>query len=62
MYLPILNGDNNFGFTLEVRTAADPLAISLPAQKVIAELDPQLPVHDVLTMDQIIEHHWAMPV
>jgi predicted permease len=55
MYFPVLNGDNNFGFTLVVRTAADPLTISVPVQKVIAELDPQLPVHDVLTMDQIIE-------
>jgi predicted permease len=55
MYFPVLNGDNNFGFTLVARTAADPLSISVPVQKLIAELDPQLPVHDVLTMQQIIE-------
>jgi predicted permease len=56
IYFPILNGDNNTGdFTLAVRNATDPLTISVPVQKVIAELDPQLPVHDVLTMDQIIE-------
>jgi predicted permease len=56
MYFPVLNADSNpGGFTLVVRTAADPLTISVPVQKAIAELDPQLPVHDVLTMQQIIE-------
>ena len=37
-----------------MRTASDPLAISIPVQKKIAELDPELPVSDVLTMQQII--------
>jgi putative ABC transport system permease protein len=56
MYFPVLNGDSNpGGFTLAVRTAAHPLAISVPVQKLIAELDPQLPVSDVFTMQQIIE-------
>jgi predicted permease len=55
MYFPVLDGNNDFGFTLVVRTANDPLTISVPVQKVIAELDPQLPVSDVLTMQQIIE-------
>jgi predicted permease len=55
MYYPILNGESDRGLTLAVRTIADPLTFSVPIQKQIAELDPQLPVHDVLTMDQIIE-------
>jgi predicted permease len=55
MYVPVLNGDNNFGFTVVARTAADPLSISVPIQNLIAQLDPQLPVHDVFTMQQIIE-------
>ena len=38
-----------------VRTASDPLALSIPIQKQIAALDPELPVSDVLTMHQIIE-------
>ncbi|HXJ87611.1 MAG TPA: ABC transporter permease [Candidatus Binatia bacterium] len=54
-YFPVLNGENDTGFALAVRTAADPLSISIPVQKLIAELDPQLPVSDVLTMQQIIE-------
>ena len=55
MYYPILNGESDRALTLAVRTIADPLTFSVPIQKQIAELDPQLPVHDVLTMDQIIE-------
>ncbi|HTT25238.1 MAG TPA: ABC transporter permease [Candidatus Sulfotelmatobacter sp.] len=54
-YFPVLNGENDPGFALAVRTTADPLSISIPVQKLIAELDPQLPVSDVLTMEQIIE-------
>jgi predicted permease len=56
MYLPILNGESDpEGVTLVLRTASDPLAFSVPVQKQIAELDPELPVSDVLTMQQIIE-------
>ena len=54
MYFPVLNGGNYMGLSLAVRTASDPLAISIPIQKQIAEFDPELPVSDVLTMQQII--------
>ncbi|MFZ1157088.1 MAG: ABC transporter permease [Candidatus Sulfotelmatobacter sp.] len=53
-YFPVLNGDRT-GLTLAVRTVGDPLSISIPVQKLVAELDPQLPVSHVLTMQQIIE-------
>jgi putative ABC transport system permease protein len=52
-YFPVLDGASDL--TLAVRTAGDPLHISVPVQRLIAELDPQLPVSDVLTMRQIIE-------
>jgi putative ABC transport system permease protein len=56
MYFPILDGETDgLGFTLAIRTASDPLAFSVPVQKQIAELDRELPVFDVLTMQQIIE-------
>ena len=56
MYFPVFNGENDQGgLTLVVRTASDPLALSVPVQKQIAELDPELPVSDVFTMQQIIE-------
>jgi len=55
MYFPLLNEQIDVGgLTLAVRTAIDPLALSLPIQKQIAALDPELPVSDVLTMQQII--------
>jgi len=53
MYFPILEGDQN-GEMLAVRTASDPLQFSVPVQKQIASLDPELPVSNVLTMDQVI--------
>jgi predicted permease len=55
LYFPVLSGENTAGMALAVRTAGDPLSISIPVQKLIAELDPQLPVSHVLTMQQIIE-------
>lgn len=54
MYFPILEGDQN-GVMLAVRTATDPLQFSVPVQKAIASLDPELPVSNVLTMNQMIE-------
>ncbi len=53
MYFPILEGDQN-GVMLAVRTASDPLQFSVPVQMQIAALDPELPVSNVLTMDQMI--------
>lgn len=53
MYFPILEGDQN-GVMLAVRAAKDPLQISVPVQKQIASLDPELPVSQVRTMDQMI--------
>jgi len=56
MYFPVLNGGSVVGgLTLAVRTASDPLGLSVPIQKQIAELDPELPVSDIFTIQQIIE-------
>jgi putative ABC transport system permease protein len=54
MYFPMLAGAGDMGMSLAVRTASDPLAMSVPIQKQFAALDPDLPVSDVLTMQQII--------
>ena len=55
-HFPVLNSNNNpGGLTLAVRVAANPLSLSVPIQSKIAELDPELPVSDVLTIQQIIE-------
>lgn len=56
MYFPILEGNTgraNFQM-LAVRTASEPLQISVPVEKQIASLDPGIPVSDVRTMDQVI--------
>jgi putative ABC transport system permease protein len=54
IYFPILEGILNYGESLAIRTDSDPLAISVPVQKQIASLDPQLPVSNVQTMQQAI--------
>lgn len=54
MYFPVLDGAPDHDLTLAVRTYGDPLAMSIPVQKVFAQLDAGLPVFDVLTMDQIV--------
>jgi predicted permease len=56
LYYPILSGiPGQAGeATIVVRTAGDPLALSIPVQRQVAALDPALPVYDVLTMQQIV--------
>jgi predicted permease len=56
MYFPILSGvpSETSAATLVVRTAGDPLALSIPIQQQFASLDPALPVYDILTMQQIV--------
>ena len=53
IYFPLYMGSERSA-VLAVRTANDPAAIAIPVQKVIAGLDSNLPVANVLTMDQII--------
>ena len=53
MYFPMLEGFP--GGTLAVRTATDPMQFAVPIQQQIAALDPQLPVSDVRTMNQLID-------
>jgi putative ABC transport system permease protein len=54
MYFPILDGGIHTGQALAVRTDSDALAMSIPVQKQIAALDPELPVSNVQTMQQAI--------
>jgi putative ABC transport system permease protein len=53
-YFPEFAGVGDTRISLAVRTASDPLSFSVPIQKQIAALDPEMPVDDVLTMRQII--------
>lgn len=56
MYFPILSGNaNNTGeAALVVRSKGDVEALAIPIQKQIAQIDPELPVTRVFTMEQII--------
>ena len=53
IYFPLYSGLES-GQTLAVRTASDPLNFALPVQKIVAQLDPNLPVADILTLDQVV--------
>ena len=53
MYFPIDAGTET-GAALVLRAARDPESLALPIQKVIEQMDRELAVSDVLTMNQII--------
>lgn len=56
MYFPILSGvqANTSDAMLVVRSQGDVSSLSIPIQKQIAQLDPDLPVTRIRTMEQII--------
>ncbi|HEV2273616.1 MAG TPA: FtsX-like permease family protein, partial [Acidobacteriaceae bacterium] len=56
IYFPILSGipDRTSEATIVAWTAGDPLAMSMPIQQQISALEPELPVYNALTMDQIL--------
>lgn len=52
MYFPI---ENQFReFSVAVRTDGDPLRLALPIQKIVARIDPDLGIANILTFDQVI--------
>ena len=53
LYTSVYGSVPNRG-TLAVRSNAEVTKLALPVQRVVQQLDPELPVSDVLTMDQII--------
>jgi predicted permease len=53
MYFPLYEGTENDG-TLAVRSATDVTQFALPIQRIVQEIDRDLPVSDILTMDQLI--------
>jgi putative ABC transport system permease protein len=53
LFVSIYDGVPPYG-TLAIRSNRDARALALPVQKILQQLDPELPVSDVLTMDQVI--------
>jgi putative ABC transport system permease protein len=56
MWFPILAGipGNSGDSVLVVRAEKDAMSLATPIQKIIASLDPELPVKNILTMEQIV--------
>jgi predicted permease len=50
-YLPLDAGVENVG-TLVIRSSHDIEQFALPVQRIVSEMDPDLPVSDILTMNQ----------
>jgi putative ABC transport system permease protein len=53
MYFPLYRGEEGAVYLAAV-IGPDPSTLALPIQKIIADIDPNLAVSDVLTMDQIL--------
>ena len=51
-YFPFLIGSEE-GASLVIRTAQDPSSVAVPIQRIISSMDRDLPVSDVLTMNQV---------
>jgi ABC-type antimicrobial peptide transport system permease subunit len=52
-YVPLFSGDYR-EVTLIVRSGSNVGSLALPVQKIFAQLDPDLPLADILTMRQSI--------
>jgi putative ABC transport system permease protein len=52
VYYPLYGGLRG-DVTLAVHTASDPLNMALPVERVVAQLDSNLPVADILSLDQV---------
>jgi predicted permease len=53
-FVPLYGGKVPNYATLAVRSSLDVTTLALPIQRVVEELDPELAVSDILTMDQVI--------
>ena len=52
-YLPLDAGVEAVG-TLVIRSSHDPEQFALPVQRIVSDMDPDLPVSDILTMKQLL--------
>jgi len=64
MYLPYAQAPATFlmqDTTLVLRTAADPLSLAAAARRAVQAVDPDLPVFDIATMDQLVYRSASTP-
>ena len=53
-YYPLDAGVETVG-TLVIRSRHDLEQFALPVQRIVSEMDPDLPISDILTMNQLLE-------
>lgn len=58
VYYPLYNGLRD-DLAIAVRTDGAPLGFALPIQRIVARLDPSLPVADILTYDDVVGKNTA---
>lgn len=58
IYLPVmqLTDDDNYAYVLELRTAGDPVPLTAAVRAAFAEVDPNLSILQVRTIDQQVDH------
>lgn len=54
-------GNITRNFSLTVKTAGSPIALSAPVRNVIREIDARIPVSDIRTMDEVVKASIAEP-
>jgi putative ABC transport system permease protein len=57
MYFPLDSVDDLNGAALVVRSGSDVTQFAMPIQRIVAQMDRDLPVSDVLTMDQVMNRN-----
>ena len=62
IYTPVGQGDNRF-LSIAIKTAGPPLLITADVRDIVAGLDPNLPIYNALSMEEVIEANtWAFGV
>jgi predicted permease len=51
-----LTGDDQYAYTLQIQTAGDPAKITSAVRGALAEIDPNLPILDVSTLSESVDH------
>lgn len=57
MYFPLLAIDDINGASLVIRSDRDVMQFAMPIQQIVSQMDRDLPVSEILTMDQVIGHN-----
>jgi putative ABC transport system permease protein len=59
--LPVVTGGSSRAMYLVMRTSSDPMALASAARRVVREMDPQLAIAGIWSMDEVITRSVARP-